>query len=139
VDIEIMDNIIEQMGTGIMRMKNAAKEAKVSAPEFELSGFFKVTFKRNIASISNIAQLSATSDKQAIGKRLISDCQAIETSDRKSEILAYIEEHKRATASEASGLLGLSKARVRAILREMVSDGTIEKVGDNRYAYYVRR
>jgi len=130
---------IEQMGTGIMRMKNAAKEAKVSAPEFELSGFFKVTFKRNIASISNIAQLSATSDKQAIGNRLISDWQSIETSDRKREILTYIEEQKRVTASEVSGLLGLSKARVRAILREMVSDGTIEKVGDNRYAYYVRR
>ena len=38
---------IEQMGTGIVRMKNAAKEAKVAEPEFELSGFFKVTFRRN--------------------------------------------------------------------------------------------
>ena len=27
---------IEQMGTGIVRMKNAAKEAMVSEPEFEL-------------------------------------------------------------------------------------------------------
>jgi ATP-dependent DNA helicase RecG len=38
---------IEQMGTGIKRMLNAAREAQVIEPEFELTGFFKVTFKRN--------------------------------------------------------------------------------------------
>ena len=37
---------IEQMGTGIKRMRNAARDAQVAEPEFELSGFFKVTFKR---------------------------------------------------------------------------------------------
>jgi ATP-dependent DNA helicase RecG len=122
---------IEQMGTGIMRMKSAAKEAKVSEPEFELSGFFKVTFKRSLVQSTGVS--TAASDKQAIA----SDWQAIKTSDRKREILAYIEEHRQATASEASVLLGLSKCRVRAILQEMAGDGTIKKVGNNRYAHYV--
>jgi predicted HTH transcriptional regulator len=54
---------IEQMGTGIMRMKNAAKAAKVAEPEFEFSGFFKATFKRNDA------QSTSTSDTQATPKR----------------------------------------------------------------------
>ena len=40
-------NYIEQMGTGIMRMKNATKEANVASPEFELHDFFRVTFARN--------------------------------------------------------------------------------------------
>lgn len=31
----------------------------------------------------------------------------------------------------------LSDGRVSALLREMVSDGTIEKVNNNRYAHYV--
>lgn len=110
---------IEQMGTGIMRMKNAAREANIAEPEFELSDFFKVTFKRNTA------QSTATSDKQAIA------------SDRKRVVLSYIEEHAQATTSEVSNLLCLSKGRVRAILQEMANDGMIEKVGDNRYAYYV--
>lgn len=118
---------IEQMGTGIMRMRNAAKEAKIAEPVFELSGFFKVTFKRNTA------QSTATSDKQAIAI----DWQSIKTSDRKRAILSYIEEHAQATTSEVSNLLGLSKGRVRAIFQEMANDGTIEKVGDNRHAYYV--
>ena len=58
---------IEQMGTGIMRMRNAAKEANVAEPVFEFTDFFKVTFKRSDA------QSAETSDWQAIGRRLASD------------------------------------------------------------------
>jgi ATP-dependent DNA helicase RecG len=119
---------IEQMGTGIERMRNAAREANVADPIFTFSGFFKVTFKRNAT-----AQSTATSDKQAIA----SDRQAIKTSDRKRALLSYIEEHGQITASKAADLLTLSKGRVRAILQEMTNNDTIEKVGDKRYAYYV--
>jgi ATP-dependent DNA helicase RecG len=119
---------IEQMGTGIMRMKNAARNAQVAEPVFELSGFFKVSFKRNAAIQSTVA-----GDRQAIA----SDGQAIKTSDRKRAILSFIEEHHQATAAEIAVLLQLSKARIRAILQEMASDGTIEKVRNNRYAHYV--
>ncbi|MDR1849816.1 MAG: putative DNA binding domain-containing protein [Zoogloeaceae bacterium] len=114
---------IEQMGTGIMRMKNAAKAAKAAEPVFELAEFFKVTFKRNLT------QSPAASDEQAIDKRL--------TSDKKRAIRAYIETHGKATVSEVATLLGLSKGRVRAILQEMANDGTVGKAGNNRYACYV--
>jgi ATP-dependent DNA helicase RecG len=43
---------IEQMGTGIERMRNSAREANVAEPIFEFSGFFKVTFKRDDADTS---------------------------------------------------------------------------------------
>jgi ATP-dependent DNA helicase RecG len=125
---------IEQMGTGIERMRIATKEAQVAEPEFELTGFFKVTFKRNgILSTAASDKQAIASDKQAIA----SDRQAIETSDRKQSVLTYLKEHQRATATDVSELLGLSKSRVRAVLLEMVSDGTIEKISDKRYAYYV--
>ena len=74
---------------------------------------------------------------QAIGKRLVTDRQPIKTSDRKREILAYIEEKTKATTADIADFLGLSKVYVRRILREMVNDGTIEKVGSNRDAYYM--
>lgn len=118
---------IEQMGTGIVRMKNATRAAHVAEPVFELTGFFKVTFKRNTA------QSTAVGDKQAI----TSDWQAIKTGDRKRTIVAFIEEHELITAAEAAEILNLSKGRVRAILQEMTSEGTIKKVGNNRYTYYV--
>lgn len=112
---------IEQMGTGIVRMKNATKDAHVAEPVFELTGFFKVTFKRNTT------QSTAASDWQAI------------TSDRKHTIVAFIEKHEQITAAKAAEILNLSKGRVRAILQEMTSEGTIKKVGNNRYTYYVLR
>ena len=116
---------IEQMGTGIKRMRNAAREANVAEPEFELSGFFKVTFKRNEADV--------LSGRQSVVNRSQSDT----LSDRKQAIISFLEEHGRAKAIDFANVIGLSDGRVRALLREMVSDGTIEKVGNNRYAYYV--
>ena len=121
-------NYIEQMGTGIMRMKNAAREAKVAEPIFELANFFKVTFKRNITSRPIVP-----SDRQSIA----SDGQSLKTSDRKKTIQSYIETHGQATSSEIADLLSLSKARARVVLQAMARDHMIEKVGDNRYAYYV--
>jgi ATP-dependent DNA helicase RecG len=38
---------IEQMGTGIGRMREATRAANVAEPEFHLADFFKVTLKRN--------------------------------------------------------------------------------------------
>jgi ATP-dependent DNA helicase RecG len=39
-------DFIEQMGTGIGRMRDATRKANVDEPVFEFDGFFKVTFKR---------------------------------------------------------------------------------------------
>ena len=46
---------IEQMGTGILRMKNAAKTAKVAEPKFDLHNFFRVTFARNQAIADSLS------------------------------------------------------------------------------------
>ena len=55
---------IEQMGTGIKRMRNAAREAQVAEPEFDLSEFFKVTFRRNDPDIP-ISRQSAVNRLQS--------------------------------------------------------------------------
>ena len=65
------------------------------------------------------------------------DYQSVAASDRKQAVLAYLEKHGQAKASEFADVIGLSDGRVRALLRDMVSDGAIEKVGDKRYAHYL--
>ncbi len=57
---------IEQMGTRIKRMRNATHDANVAAPEFEFTGFFKVTFKRN-APDTSIGRQSAA-NRPSIGR-----------------------------------------------------------------------
>ena len=120
---------IEQMGTGIMRMKAAAKEANIAEPEFELDSFFKVSFKRTAGNIS--------SNNQAAGNRLPIDRQSTITADRKQAVIKYLEEEGQARVNELVNVIGLSEGRVRDIFREMVNDGIIKKIGDNRYTYYV--
>jgi predicted HTH transcriptional regulator len=43
------------MGTGIGRMRDAARKANVAEPAFEFDYFFKVTFKRNPTDMTNPA------------------------------------------------------------------------------------
>jgi ATP-dependent DNA helicase RecG len=148
---------IEQMGTGIMRMKNAAREAELAAPEFELANFFKVTFKRKpSAQVSTASEKQAnnkritsgkqaenkrkTSGKQAENKRITSGKQAEnkrKTSDKKRLIISRLEERGQATVSDFVEIFKLSEARVRAILSEMTKENTVEKKGRTKSAYYV--
>jgi predicted HTH transcriptional regulator len=118
-------NYIEQMGTGIRRMRNAAHDANVAEPEFEFTGFFKVTFKRR--------EPDSSTGHQSVANR----AQSVAITDRKQAIISFLERNSQAKVSDFISIIGLSDGRVRALLREMVSDGTIEKVGQNRYAYYV--
>ncbi|MCL2004489.1 MAG: hypothetical protein FWG72_10925, partial [Oscillospiraceae bacterium] len=116
---------IEQMGTGIKRMKNAAKEAQVAEPEFELSGFFRVTFKRT--------EIDSSIGRQSVANR----SQSVAASDRKRAVISYLEEYEQGRAIDFVNVVGLSDGRVRGLLREMAGDGLIEKVGKNRYTHYV--
>ena len=70
--ISIQRDYIEQMGTGIERMKDAAREANVAEPEFEFSGFFKVAFKRNAADIP-IGRQSAVNRPQSMPNGIDND------------------------------------------------------------------
>ena len=74
---------------------------------------------------------------QATAKRLPSDCQAIEISDRKKNILAFIAANGKTTSSQLAAITGLTQARIRSIMQELVAEDFIVKVGDNRYTSYV--
>ena len=80
------------------------------------------------------SDITLSSDCQAT---VSSDCQSLEMSDRKKQILTFISSADKATSSQVANYMGLTQGRVRAILQEFVADGLIEKIGDNRYAYYI--
>ena len=75
----------------------------------------------------------ASGDYQATAS---SGWQAVETSDRKKQIVAFILDNGEATSAQLAKLTGLTQGRVRAILQKLVADGIIIKVGDNRFASY---
>jgi len=116
-----------------MRIKKAAKDAKVATPKFELDGFFKVTFKREGSQL-------VASDNQSVANRLQSaaiGCQSTAPADRKQTIVSLLRKQEQVRVSELINIIGITEGRIRDLLREMVNDGTIEKIGKNRYAYYI--
>ena len=120
---------IEQMGTGIERMRNATKDAEVAEPEFDLEGFFRVVFKRN--HINNALSTVAT-DRLPID----TDRLPIENSDRIVAITKYLSENGRGRSADLAKLLGVGTDRMRQILQVLVRNGIIEKHGDRRHTYY---
>ena len=46
---------IEQMGTGIMRIRNATREARVAEPEFDMSSFLRLRFGEAILIFQSVA------------------------------------------------------------------------------------
>ena len=90
-----------------------------------------------IATSGETVETSDSKRSQATAKRLSSDCQATVTINRKREIVIFIADKGKATSMQIATLTGLTQGRVRTILQQLVADGEIIKIGDNRYAYYV--
>jgi ATP-dependent DNA helicase RecG len=75
-----------------------------------------------------------SSDSQA---NIPSDCQSLEASGRKKQILEFISNNEKATSSQIAKITGLTQGRIRAILQDLVVEDLISKVGDNRYTSYI--
>ena len=99
----------------------------------------------NRSQSDNVTEIkSSPSDKAAgiadvsIGRQPVANrSQSDITTDRKKAIISFIEASGQAKTSDLIGIVGLSDGRVRALLREMVEDDSISKIGKNRYTYYV--
>jgi ATP-dependent DNA helicase RecG len=136
---------IESFGTGLTRISDACEEAGIKI-EFQMlkMGFAVVFYRPDETSFTtekitggvNNDVENTSSDKTSDIKRHSSDTQAT-LSDRKSAIMTFLEKNEKATSPEIAKHLGVSSNWVRTILRNMAADGKVEKVGDDRYAYYV--
>ena len=134
---------IEQMGTGIERMRNATKDAKVAEPEFDMEGFFRVIFRRNQLnnnqSTVNTDRIPIDTDRIPIDIDRIpinTDSLSIDSSDRIAAIIKYLYENGRGRSADFARLLGLGPDRVKQILQTMVKSGIIIKHGNRRHTYY---
>jgi ATP-dependent DNA helicase RecG len=61
---------------------------------------------------------------------------SVGATDRRQAIVNYLKINGQVKTRNLLDVVGLSDGRVRALLRNMVEEGTIEKVGDKRYTSY---
>jgi len=83
--------------------------------------------------MTNIRMKSWKKDILSVANRSLS----VITTDRKQNVISFIETNGKAVVSDIAGVVNLIDGRVKALLREIVADDTIEKIGDKRYTHYI--
>lgn len=58
--------MVEQIGSGIGRMKLAMKEADLPEPEFKTDGIFTVVFRRSLSSGKSSGKISVKGDVKGL-------------------------------------------------------------------------
>ena len=128
----------ENLGTPYYSEDADCLRIKLTLPLGYASDKLKTSGKQAIKTSDKLK----TSDKQAIktsDKLKTSDKQAIKTSDKLKLILDFIEKEKngkRFRASEIADYTGLSSARTRVYLKELVDSGKLSSEGTNKSKVY---
>ena len=110
---------VEQIGSGIKRMRNLLKKAGLPQPKFEMDEFFIVTFKRKKPLI------------EPLSEPLIEPL-----SEPLKEIFYFIKINKKVNRKKIIDNLGISRATATRYLSELRKNGLIKYVGSRKKGYY---
>jgi ATP-dependent DNA helicase RecG len=110
-------HLVEQVGSGIVRMYDLMHEAKLPAPQFQKTGIFTVTLMRPVKS-------SGKSSEKG--------------SEKSSEkIIKLIKENPAVTIAEMAESLGKSTRAVEKQLAKLKSRNIIDRTGSYKDGYWV--
>ncbi|MCT4611984.1 MAG: putative DNA binding domain-containing protein [Clostridia bacterium] len=117
VDALIRMKLVERMGTGIMKIKEQYKNRKVK-PIFEVyDNLIKIILpKESVKLKEEVARYNVDGEEY--------------------KVLRYIGENRLVSRKEIEILLGKGKTAVTNVLNNMISKGTIVKVGEGRSSRY---
>jgi ATP-dependent DNA helicase RecG len=135
---------IEQMGTGIMRMKEAAIEANVAEPRFELDNFFRVSFKRPPLQSATSSDIQAVSNDIVVLDNVQDDVQdkngvnvhEKKRNARQDKVVEILRGDPDATLNRLASLLGVSTKTIQRDLVELRSKGRIERIGSDSNGHW---
>lgn len=106
---------IEKMGTGINRMKKACKEAGIPEPEFIITGFFTIIFRRK------------TSEYFGINFGI---------NEIQSKIIELIEKDHGITAQKMADSIGVTRRSIEYSIAELKKKGLIIRKGSRKNGYW---
>lgn len=136
-------NIGERAGSGVPNIFHVWSKENLGEPQYEETmdcSRTKLTLPMDYPSDKTKASDKASaSDKQAIkasDKTKASDKQAIKASDKREQIFDSLEEGKKYKASDIVEYTGLSPARTRYYLKELVDTGKLKSEGANKSKVY---
>ena len=114
---------IEQIGTGINRIKNAVKEHGQGSVEFYYNNFFTVTFTRT----------------KKVGEKLgvkLGDKLGVKLGENEIKILELMRENKYITTKELSGHIKISTTAVDNNISKLKKKGVLRRIGPAKGGYW---
>jgi ATP-dependent DNA helicase RecG len=143
---------IEQMGTGIARMKLAAKEANIAEPEFDLENFFKVSFARTKVNIEindqemtkkkprndqEMTDKRSRNDQEKTEKRPRNNQQILTNTEYANKILGIMGADDSVTTKKLADTLKISETKIKGIISQLKADGRLERVGATKNGHWI--
>lgn len=111
-------NLVEQVGSGISRMRDEMRDEKLLAPEFSIKGIFVVTLYRPIEFTKWIKNWKN------------------ELSDNQVQLLSEINNKNNITQNELSEILNISKSAVYKNITKLKELKLIEHIGSDKKGYW---
>ncbi|OGO76486.1 MAG: hypothetical protein A2Y23_01865 [Clostridiales bacterium GWB2_37_7] len=106
---------IEKMGTGINRMKATCKEAGIPEPEFIITGFFTILFRRKSVKSIGIN----------IGNR-------IGINETQKKIVELMKQDNKITIARLAENVGIAKRNVESNISDLKKKGIIARIGSRK-------
>ena len=112
---------VERMGTGIKKIKDLIKTAKLKEPLFEYDTFFKVTFYRNPEyALKQTAEKSKEKGKEK----------------SREKILEMMANNPKITTQEIADAIGLSIAGTEKAIRVLKKQGQLQRIGPDKGGHW---
>jgi len=110
---------VEQIGSGISRMRNLLRKANLPAPKFEMDGFFIVVFRRK-------EPLKGPEKEPLKGPE-----------NRQEKIIEFVGMREKVKRNEIIVGLAISLGTLKKDIAKLVSKGAIKRIGSDKTGYYV--
>lgn len=132
----------DQLGSGVRNLYTYTKLYSGGEPELIEGDIFKtiiplVRTSEKQANASEYERIQPNTSEYNRTQPNNTQKKSDHASEKKQRIVSYLREHNKVSVADLSKIFQLSEERVRTIMREMVKEGLIEKVGRTKSAYYV--
>jgi len=125
-------NLVEKVGSGILRMEEMMLSNHLPAPIYQTEGVFTITFKRPVV-VEDETSKPTDETVQKGSEKILGDKLG---DKRRTQIINHIIDNKNITIPEIANSLGLSVSAVEKQIRRLKQDKLIERIGSDKTGYW---
>lgn len=130
---------MERKGSGLTKIiesyKNAYNYSEDKKTQFESSRVeFTVTLMNLNYGVSERAKSKVDAKIGANGAK--TDAKTIETKEIEERLLDYLRENPNLTQTELANMTGIPRRTLQRIMKELVKDKRLQRIGSNRSGYW---